>query len=458
MLEQQISGQQPDYDSFKKRYSNIFDTNIPQTFNEFIERIQAKRAQAQSLLKSLSEEQKENIEDIFKSALDIETQFELAKLGANLEYLNTKDYYQGAYPFFGDESLSYDEALELMEYLHKIDKLENQFQESRLKHSLDSIDSCLLREISGDESANELEAIRNIVQQLEESGYIRRVNSSYKITPQGIRKIGEKALSTVFAKLKRDPIGDHRTSHRGGGGERIYETKRYEFGDNFDIHIEKTIMNALLRSSSKPIRLEVKDFEVFKEEQLTRSATVLLLDLSLSMHMHGNFQAAKIVAIALDTLIRTQYPRDSLYVVGFSSYARCMNRNDLNHVNWDNMDPYTNMQHAFKLSRKLLGKDSNSNKQILLITDGEPTAHIENARVYFQYPPSLRTINSTLKEVRLCTQNGIVINTFMLKNESIRESFVDQIARINRGRIFYTNADNLGKYLIIDYLSNKQGG
>jgi uncharacterized protein with von Willebrand factor type A (vWA) domain len=216
-------------------------------------------------------------------------------------------------------------------------------------------------------------------------------------------------------------------------------------------------MTSIYREPGKPpIRLSVDDFEVYKTEALTRTATVLMLDLSLSMPMRGNFEAAKRVTIALDGLIRGQYPKDSLSIVGFSSYARVIKKEDLSYMGWDEFDPYTNMQHGFYLARKLLARERSTNKQIILISDGEPTAHMEAGNIYFQYPPSPRTLQLTLREVRNCTQKGVVINTFMLESGRFFSSFVTQIARINKGRVFFTSADSLGQYLLVDYMSNKK--
>jgi uncharacterized protein with von Willebrand factor type A (vWA) domain len=218
-------------------------------------------------------------------------------------------------------------------------------------------------------------------------------------------------------------------------------------------------MNSLYRQPQKPpVKLSVDDFEIFKTEQLTRSATVLLLDMSLSMPMRGNFEAAKRVAIALDGLIRSQYPKDSLYIVGFSSYARQLKKEDLPYMSFDGFDPYTNMQHGLSLARKLLDRERCPNKQIILISDGEPTAHIEGGNIFFQYPPGLRTIQLTLREVEKCTRKGIVINTFMLEGEGFLSAFVSQMARMNKGRVFFTNARSLGKYLLLDYISGKTSG
>ncbi len=274
-----------------------------------------------------------------------------------------------------------------------MDKLEGQLKDSQYSRSLDAVNEKLVKELMGNEAAEELERLRSITKVLEEAGYIRWKDGKYELTPRGMRKIGQKALEDIFAQLRKDRAGGHKLNLRGRVVSRIEETKRYEFGDDFQLHLQKTIMNAIQREPHKPpVKMKVDDFEVFRTEAVTRSATVLMLDLSLSMPMRGNFQAAKRVAVALDNLIRTQYPKDSLYIVGFSSYARQIKKENLSYMNWDEFDPYTNMQHGFYLARKLLSKELCTNKQIILISDGEPTAHFEGEHVYFQYPPSLRTL------------------------------------------------------------------
>jgi uncharacterized protein with von Willebrand factor type A (vWA) domain len=232
--------------------------------------------------------------------------------------------------------------------------------------------------------------------------------------------------------------------------------KQYESGDDFDLHLQKTLSNALLRQPRVPLKMEVKDFEVFRQEQLTRSATVIMLDMSLSMRMGGNFEAAKIVSIALNSLITDKFPKDSLYILGFSSVARRMTPEELTYISWDDFTPYTNMQHGFMMARKLLAKDPSANKQIIMISDGQPTSHIENGRIVFHLPTTQRCIDVTLREVNNCTRAGIVINTFMLPSRDIFNMFVDRMARLNRGRVFFTEPGDLGKYIIVDYINNKK--
>jgi len=457
MLEQRMRGEEPDFEGFMEQFGSFFGPNPPQSLDELIERLQNQIAQAQSLLDSMSPEDRQALQDVLQSMLDQSTQYEMAKLAANLEALFPSDRLRRQYPFSGEESISYNEALKLMEMLQKMDELEKQFKASQYERSLDNINEQLVRELLGNEAQEELERLRSITKVLEEAGYIRWQDGKYELTPSGMRKIGQKALEDIFAQLRKDRIGGHNIKLRGIGGERTDETKQYEFGDDFQIHLQKTIMNSLYREpGTPPIKLSIEDFEVYRTEELTRSATVLVLDLSLSMPMRGNFQAAKRVTVALDNLIRTQYPKDSLYIVGFSSYARQIKKEDLTYMSWDEFDPYTNMQHGLLLARKLLTKEKCTNKQIILITDGEPTAHIEGGRLFFQFPPSLRTLQLTLREARHCTRNGIVINTFMLEGSHFLSGFINQIARVNKGRVFYTSADSLGQYLLVDYISNKK--
>jgi uncharacterized protein with von Willebrand factor type A (vWA) domain len=338
-----------------------------------------------------------------------------------------------------------------------MDKLESDLKEAQYNRSLDTIDEEMVKELLGEDAAQDLEQLRNITRILEEAGYIQSKGGRYELTPRGMRKIGQRALKDVFSQLKKDRTGTHSLNQKGPGTERMEETKPYEYGDPFHLHLEKTIMNSIYREQqTPPLKLTPDDFEIYRMEEMTRSATVLMLDLSLSMPMRGNFQAAKQVAIALDGLIRSQYPKDTLHVIGFSSYARELKKQDLPYMGWDEFDPYTNIQHGLYTARKLLARERCNNKQILMVSDGEPTAHIEDGNIYFQYPPSMRTIQLTLREVKRCTQQNILINVFMLDDSQFVNAFVSQMARLNKGRVFYTNPDTLGEYMLVDYMSSKK--
>ncbi len=456
MLEQRLRGQEPDFDKFMERFGKFFGDDPPKNLDELMERMKQQMNQAQALLNSLSPEQRQALQNIMDSMLDQATKDELGRLGANLQALDP-DFFPGMpYEFSGDESLSYNEAMKLMEKLQRMDMLEEQISRSQYNQSPDEIDRDLVSELLGDPSAEDLDTINSITKMLEEAGYIRRKDQKFSLTPRGMRKIGEKALSSVFSKLKKDRAGQHDIKQRGAGGERIDETKKYEFGDDFDLHIEKTITNALLRKPQIPVKLKPDDFEVFKEEHLTRSATVVMLDMSMSMRLNGNFEAAKIVTIALNSLISSKFPKDRLYILGFNNIARRMTPEELTYISWQDFNPNTNVQHALMTARKLMGKDRSANKQIILVSDGQPTAHIENGHVYFQVPTTPRCLELTLNEVKKCTRAGIEINTFMLPSYDYSNYFIDRMSRLNHGRVFFTSPDELGKYLMVDYLGKKK--
>ncbi len=456
MLEDRLKGKEPDFDKFMQQYGQFFGPNPPRNLDELIERIQQQIAQAQSLMESLSPEDRQALENMISSMFDESTQYEMAKLAANLEALYPGDELRKRYPFTGDETISYSEAMRLMEELQKMDRLQQQLAQSQRSFSLDGVDEDLLKELLGEEAANDLGNLRELAKILEDAGYIRRKDGRLELTPRGIRKIGQKALHEIFSQLRKDRLGGHNIKKRGNGGERVEETKKYQFGDDFEIDLQKTIMNSLQREhAGVPVKLKVEDFEVAQRETLTRMATVLLVDLSLSMFMNGRLQAAKRTAMALDSLIRSQFPKDNLYIIGFSRVAGEIKKEDLPFVNWNGYEHGTNIHHALRLARKKLDAERSGNKQIILISDGEPTAHMEGERVYFQFPPSFRTLALTLGEVKRCTQKGIVINTFMLDESSYFSSFVIQMARLNRGRVFFANPDDLGKYILVDYVAGK---
>jgi uncharacterized protein with von Willebrand factor type A (vWA) domain len=219
--------------------------------------------------------------------------------------------------------------------------------------------------------------------------------------------------------------------------------------------MRETLFNSLQREGrGVPVSIEPQDFVVHRTEHSTQASTVLMIDMSRSMFLRGCFLAAKKVAIALDALIRSQFPRDSLYVVGFSNHAVELKPQALPQIALNDYVYGTNMQHGFQLARSLLAKHR-GNRQIIMVTDGEPTAHLDNGRVYFAYPPTFRTIQETLKEVRRCTRDRIVINTFMLERGPYLTEFINQMTRINKGRAFFVSPERLGEYILVDYVSGK---
>jgi Uncharacterized protein with a von Willebrand factor type A (vWA) domain len=458
MLSEKMAGGEPDFPGFMNKYGDLFGPNPPQTLDELIEQMTAGIAAMNSLLDSLPPEARRQLQDLLMDKInDPDLQREMQELQINLDILSPSQDMQNQYPFRGDEELDLLQAMGLMGNLQNMDELEKQLERTQYGGSLDEIDEEKLREVLGDEAGEQLQQLKDFLQALEDAGYIRRKGNSWELTPRGVKKIGEKALGEIYTQLKKSNYGKHPQREKGLGGERADETKAYEFGDPFHLHLGETIMNGIFREGpSVPVNLAREDFQIYRSEQLTTTATVLMLDLSWSMALRGSFQAAKKVALALNNLIRTQFPKDSLYVIGFSAYARELKSEELPYVRWDESVLGTNMHHALMMAQKLLAKHSGATRQIIMISDGEPTAHLEHGRSYFAYPPSPITIRETLKEVRRCTRKDIVINTFMLDRNYYLKEFVNQIAKMNKGRVFYTTPERLGQYILVDYVAQKR--
>lgn len=458
MLEQKRRGGQPDFESFMQRYGDLFGPDKPQTLEELVEELQRRIAQAQSLLDSLPPNLRNQLQELIQQMLqDQGLRQQMARLAMNLESLYPSRDLRNDYPFRGEDPVSWNEALKLMEQLQGLDELERQLKRADMWSGLDQVDAEKVRELLGEEAHNILEQMKQVTEILEEAGYVQRRGSTFELTPKGIRRIGQKALMDIFDLLQQDRFGKHPTRYSGVGTDRGDDTKGYEFGDPFMLHLERTLMNAIQREGpGRQVQLAPEDFEVYKTEFLTESSTVLLLDMSWSMPLRGNFLAAKKVALALDTLIRFQFPRDNLYIVGFSDYARELKKEQLPHLNWNEFVYGTNMQHGLMLARQLLSRHKSGTRQIIMITDGEPTAHLEGGRAFFAYPPSYRTIQETLKEVKRCTKEAVVINIFMLERSPYLREFVERMTRMNKGRAFFTTAEQLGEYILVDYLNKKR--
>ena len=457
MMRDKLDGLEPDFDGFMDKWGPMFGDDPPRTFDELMEMLARQMGQMQSLLDSMSPEQRRELFEAMNAAMDPDTADELAELAANLGQLIPFNEFADQRLFQGEETMTLEQAMEVMGDLQSMDDLEAQLRQAMRRGDLDELDAEMLEALLGEEARQDLDRLAEIAKRLEEAGYLRRDGDRFELTPAGVRKIGQKALRDLFGSLRRGRAGDHELTQRGTGGEHTDETKRYEFGDPMEIHLQRTIMNAVERQGAgTPVRVGIQDFEVRRTEHMVRAATVLLIDQSKSMGMFGSWGAAKRVALALEALIRGKFPRDRFWMVGFSDYAVPIKTDDLPTLTWNMWYSGTNMQHALAMSRRLLAPYKDCSRQILMITDGEPTAHLEGSRAYFNYPPTYRTIQETLREVRRCTAEGITINTFMLETSYYLLDFIDRVTRINNGRALYTSPRNLGQYVLVDYLNNRK--
>jgi uncharacterized protein with von Willebrand factor type A (vWA) domain len=458
LLEMRNQGQDTDeaFQQFMERFGDFFPEN-PQNLDELLELMAERMAAAQAMLNSMTPEQRAQLQGLMEQLMeDMDLRWQMEQLGQNLRQAFPDMQWDRSHNFSGQDPLNFAQAAQLMAELGDLDQLENLLRGATNPGALAEVDIDRARELLGEEAARSLERMAEIARMLEDAGLIENREGRMELTPRGIRRIGQNALADLFKKLTMDTVGKHQLEQSGWGHERDYDTKPYEFGDPFNLDIQRTVRNAVRRAGTgTPVRLTPDDFEVERTEHLVRQSTVLMLDLSLSMPMRDNFLPAKKVAMALHSLISSQYPRDYLGLVGFSSVAREFSAAELPEVSWDYVYG-TNMEHGFRISRSLLARQSGT-KQIIMITDGEPTAHIEDdGTPYFAYPPEPETIRRTLREVMRCTRDGIVINTFMLDATSYLKRFIEQVAEMNKGRAFFTTPDTLGDYVLVDFIQQRR--
>ncbi len=454
MLEERAQGMTPDFSGFMERHGDMFSPGIT-SLDELLEHLQRQMAQMQSLLKSMSPEARAELSRMMDELLaDDSLRLELARLGALMEAMQPPSDLSARYPFFGEEPATLQQAMGLMDRLQGIDRLESQLERGAFR--LDDVDRGLAEDLLGPDARNAVNELRKVTDLLEKSGYVERRGRGLELTPKGMRQIGKNALRDIFERLRKSQVGQHRVFQSGVGSEAGEDLKDYEYGDPFLVDLKETLFNSLQREGRGiPLKVDAADFVVRKTDHSAQACTVLMVDMSRSMFLRGCFLAAKKVAMALDALIRTQYPRDKLYVVGFSNQAVELKPDALPQITLNDYVYGTNMQHGFQLARSLLARHR-GNKQIIMVTDGEPTAHLDNGRVYFAYPPTFRTIQETLKEVQRCTRDRIVINTFMLERGPYLTEFINRVTKLNRGRAFFVQPEKLGEYILVDYVSGRQ--
>ena len=455
MLTRKIGNKDPGFDDFMRKFSDMFGDNPPQSLDELLDQMRRQMAAAQSLLSSLSPQQREQLQSLMADRFgDPELEAELIKLAKEMDFLNPEGK---RYVFGGGDELDLEAAMRLMGEMRDLDQLIEQVREAERSGDVERIDQDALRSLLDDEAADSLDNLKELLKALRDAGYIRD-GDRWELTPRGARMIGQKALGEIYARLRRQRLGSHALPEEGRFGDRLEQTKPYEYGDPFHLHMPRTIRNAIDREGpSTPVRLKPEDFEVYRSELRTSTATAMLVDQSWSMALRGAFQAAKKVALALHNLITSQYPRDDFYIIGFAAYARELKAHDLPLLQWDEYVLGTNMQHALLLAESLLSRHDAGSKQIIMISDGEPTAHLlPDGSHYFSYPPTRETYRATYNAVQRCTRKGIAINTFMLDTSYYLKEFMDHIARINGGRVFYTTPERLGEYVLVDYVEGKR--
>ncbi|HEY2074697.1 MAG TPA: hypothetical protein VGH53_00035 [Streptosporangiaceae bacterium] len=477
MLDADARGEhtQQDFDDFMSRFGDMFPDS-PANLEELVDALARRMSAAQRLLDSLTDAQRDELSELMAQALeDAGLAAEMARLGDALR-ARRPDLDQG-WPqpgMTGSDPLGLSDATAALAELADLGDLEDALRQDYPGARLDDVDEEAIRRALGRQAVDDMEALRQIERELEQQGYLQRTDGKLELTPKAVRRLGQAALKKVFAQLPDGGTGDHDQRDAGQAGEITGSTRPWRFGDEQAIDASATVRNALLRQAAPRqdfldgpvdaspgrrragVRLSVEDFEVTETDRRASAAVCLLVDLSYSMALRGTWGAAKQTALALHALVRTQYPQDAIQVIGFSNYARELRETELAGLSWD-MVQGTNLHHALVLAGRFLDRRPEHNPVVMVITDGEPTAHLRrDGRFWFDWPPSPETLELTLAEVDKMTRRRATMNVFMLADDERLTAFVDEVARRNGGRVLRAMPDSLGEYVVTDFLRTRR--
>lgn len=453
-LEQSRNGEPVDLDRLNNKWAQQLGGRVD-SVEELAERLRSRMAASQALMGMLSPSQRRELQQLIQqTAMNAGIMDQLQRLRENLGAIPSPNMRQSR--MHDSEQLSLDVATDVLEQASQMELLEHELRAVTDMEDLQGLDPQLLEDVLNEDDRAWLDQWAKVTQQLEDAGFATQGRRGLELTPRAIRRIGEHALSEIFSALNLGTQGDHDMRRQGRAGELTETSSPWQYGDPFVLDLPRTIMNGIMRNGpGAPVHLQQGDFDVFDREARTSTATVLLIDMSRSMIHNGCWDAAKRAALALDTLIRGKYPRDMLELVGFSATAHRLQMTELPSLEWNEYNVGTNLHHGLQIARELLRPEKGRNRQVIVITDGEPTAYLENGEVQFNYPPTRETFDATLREVMRCTREGITINTFLLEQTPYMSRFIEDLMRINRGRVINASPNKLGSYVLKDFLRQR---
>jgi uncharacterized protein with von Willebrand factor type A (vWA) domain len=459
MLDADARGEhtQEQFDEFMRQYGDFFPEN-PANLDELVDSLARRAAAAQQLMDSLTPEQREELGYLMANALgQAGLAEEMARLQAGLRSARPDLRWGGRARISGEEGLGYSDATGALAELADLDQLDELLGQDYPGASLDDIDEELIERALGRAAVEDMTQLRRIERELREQGYVQRGGDGLQLTPRALRRLGNTALRRVFDIVDSRGRGGHDVRDAGAAGEVTGASREWRFGDEQPLDVVRTVRNAVLRTRGRDLRLAAEDFEVVETERRASAAVALLVDLSYSMELRGTWGEAKTTALALHALVTTKYPQDAIEIIGFSDYARVLSPGALVAHDWDRVQG-TNLQHGLMLARRHLDKHRGAEPVIMVITDGEPTAHLAaDGFADFAWPPTRETIAATLAEVERCTRHGATINVFMLDDDPRLVAFMQEVGRRNGGRVFQPKRGALGEFVVADYLSSRRG-
>ncbi|QNN51335.1 hypothetical protein [Nocardioides mesophilus] len=442
---------------FMDRHGDLFPEQ-PETVDELIDALARRQAAADRMMASMSPEQREQLGQLMSDALaDADLASEMAQLSDNLRALRPGMNRGPVQMRGGGEPLGYSEGVEAVAELADLEALEAALSQSHAGATLDDVDVEVLEQHLGAGAAADFRALRELERELERQGFVSRGDDGLRLTPRAVRRLGESALKRVFARMDAAGSGDHEDHRSGSADELIGSSRPWIFGDELPLDAVRTVSNALRRGAGIPGRLLVEDFEVVETERRTTAAVALLVDLSFSMVQEGRWGPMKQTALALAHLVETRFRQDALEIVGFDRSAR-----RLTPVQLADAEPEwvqgTNLQQALMIAARHLRRHPDAEPVIMVVTDGEPTAHIgADGHPVFSWPPTPATLRATVGQVDELSRYGASINFFMLGEDPGLARFVDAVARRAGGRVFTPDLSRLGEYVVADYLRARKG-
>jgi uncharacterized protein with von Willebrand factor type A (vWA) domain len=465
LLNKHARGEDTDdaFAEFMQKHGEFFPDN-PQSIDELIDSLARRAAAAERLMRSLSPQQRQELQELMDQALgDGPLRGQLAELTDNLRMLRPHLQWGRGERMRGPEDLGYGDAAQALGELAELDELMDQLGQEHPGATLDDVDVEAVERQLGRGAADDVRRLRELERELRRQGWVTRDDDGLTLSPKALRRLGRTALAQVFADLNSRRQGEHDLRDAGAAGDLIGSSRRWEFGDEQPLDVVRTIGNAVRRRASGPptatlpVRLQPEDFEVAETERRASAVVALCVDLSYSMFADGRWGPMKQTALALSHLVATQFPQDSLQIIGFGKYAVSLSQGELAAIEPD-MEKGTNLQHALKLAGRHLRRHPGSEPVVLVVTDGEPTAHLDaDGEALFWWPPLPETVEATVQEVDQLTRYGATLNVFMLGEDPSLRRFVDAVAKRSGGRVFSPDAAELGRYVVDDYVRSRRG-
>jgi uncharacterized protein with von Willebrand factor type A (vWA) domain len=461
MLEKHQRGEDTteDFADFMDKHGEYFPEK-PETIEELLDQLARQAAAMQRMLDSISPEQRQELSELMEQALgDLDLASEMGRLNDNLRSMRPDLPWSGRQRLRGDEPLSLGDATEALADLADLDGLSESLSQDYPGATLEDVDEEAVSRALGRQAVDDLKRLQEIERELERQGYLTKSGGQVELTAKAIRRIGQTALRRVFASLESGTRGDHDVPDAGAAGELTGTTREWRFGDEQPLDVVKTVSNAVRRRMievDSPL-LRPEDFEIRETERRTRAAVVLLVDQSFSMVMNDTWRTAKTTAMALHALATTQFPLDAVEIIAFANLARRIKPHELPDLDANEVQG-TNLQHALMLAGRFLDKHPDAEPVVLVVTDGEPTAHLDrDGEWWFSWPPGPETIALTLAEIDKMTRRGVPLSFFRLGDDPRLAQFLDDVARRNGGRVLAPEGDRLGDYVVSDYLKRRGG-